>query len=91
MLQGATLVTDSREIKAKVTTSGHDCAAAYKELLEQVSVVSTCDRTPKFVTYLPFAYFQARDVGPIGIFVGHLSNMCCRWYKGEQRHMTNRS
>ena len=33
-------MTDSREIKAKVTTSGHGCAAAYKELLEQVSVVS---------------------------------------------------
>ena len=47
-------MTDSREIKAKVTTSGHGCAAAYKELLEQVSVVSTCDRTPNFVKCLSF-------------------------------------
>ncbi len=34
-------MTDSREIKAKVTHSGHNCAASYKELLEQVSLVST--------------------------------------------------
>ena len=71
MFQGATLVTDSREIKAKVTTSGHGCAAAYKELLEQVSVVSTCDRTPKFVTYLPFAYFQRNCTR-----CGHDRNFC---------------